>query len=53
MKWLFPMLAGPPNRAWKPALGPSSLRAVIVSFPGMTGHQGNLVPHSLAAQGVP
>ncbi len=37
---------------WKPALGPSSLRAVIVSFPGMFGHQGNLVPHSLVAHGV-
>lgn len=40
-------------RLWKPALGPSSLRAVIVNFPGMTGHQGNLVPHSVAIHGVP
>jgi len=49
----FPMRAGPVTRLRKPALGPSSLRAVIVRCPGMTGHQGNLVPHLLAAQGVP
>ena len=37
---------------WKPVLGPSSLRAVTVSFPGMIRHHGNLVPHSLG-HGVP
>lgn len=53
MKRAFPMLPGAAIWLWKPVLGPSSLRAVIVSFPGMTGHQGNLVPHSLAAHAVP
>jgi hypothetical protein len=53
MKPAFPIRPGLATRLWKPALGPSSLRAVIVSLPGMTGHQRNLVPQPLAAQGVP
>ena len=53
MKRALPMLPGSATWLWKPALGSPSLRAVIVSLPGMTGHQGNLVPQALAAQGVP
>ena len=53
MKSAFPTRAGLVTWLRKPAIGPSSLRAVMVRCPGMTGHQGNLVPHLLAAQRVP
>jgi hypothetical protein len=47
MNLAFPMLPASATSAWKPALGPSSRRAVTVSVPETTGHQGSLVPHSL------